>query len=212
MSFFEAHDFELGQTFGNSAAAVSGSPDSAAVGKESWFEDKDPSQGTSSRRSNRLKLVRAVRNVCVVGSGGELANGNLLPKKLVQFATGSFNSHVDGYAGATTAGRAGTQAWPVDEFLPSTGVVPNDIFYIVMKGPAIIKPALSALTANVVIGDRLVAITAATSGATTSGRFDAPNYNVATTVLALEITNYIGRALSALTTTQGTDLLVDVQA
>ena len=56
----------------------------------------------------------------------------------------------------------------VDEHLPSGGVAVNDVFWLTVKGPTEVSVALSGT--DVVVGDRLVAIVAATSGATTAGR------------------------------------------
>jgi hypothetical protein len=99
----------------------------------------------------------------------------------------------------------------VDEFLPAAGVPANDLFYIVVRGPATVITSLSDMSADVVVGDRLVAITAVTSGATTSGRVQPLPGATSSTALANEILNTVGYALSAKTTANtNADLLVEV--
>ena len=135
----------------------------------------------------------------------------LEPKRLVVWET-RFKS-VDGYSSTTAVEVAGV----VDPFLPSTGVPNGDIFHLLVDGPVLIKSQLSTLGANVSAGDLLYAITAATSQATTAGRFTAwgGTFSLTQTTDGTEanvIRNAIGRAMSALTTgNTNTDTLVDLQ-
>ena len=201
----EAPPFGLGETFSNNFATSGSTADGTQYeGKEYVFEDINPQ--TKTTRSNQYKRVRIVRNISA---------GVLLPSRLVQFgltpnSNGVYGGQVDGYA-STTAQRC----YPVDEFLPAAGVQVNDLFYIVVDGPAVILTDLASLAPSIAVGDNLVSQTAATSGATTAGRLIDQNTasltNGATAVLANQIQNMIGRAMSAATTNQtNTGILVQV--
>ena len=136
--------------------------------------------------------ARLVRNVSGIA---------LLPGRLVIYKAGFNDKRVDGYT-STTAQRA---AGVVDPYLPTAGVPNGDLFWIVISGTVPVRRALSNSAADDAENDVLYAITAATSQATTAGRFtrwvgtfsaaettDGTAFNV--------ITNNIGRAMSACTT------------
>jgi hypothetical protein len=167
-------------------------------GKEWVFEDIDPA--TKTARTGRYVRCRIVRNV---------SGAALLPKRVAKFQKSGTNcgARVDGYANVTA--EAG---FPVDEFLSAAGVPNNDLFWLVMEGPAIVTTSLAADAGNnFAVGDKLVAATAATSGATTSGRAEKQVLTGATQPLADQIQNAIGRALTARTTgNTGVDVFVEV--
>jgi hypothetical protein len=180
------------------------------VGKEWSFEDIDygaTAQGARPSRTARAVTCRLVKN----GSGGAL-----LPKRLVRFKTGAgpeYGAVVDGYA-RTTAERS----YPVDEFLPAAGVPNGAYFWVVVEGPAKVLTPLAGAEFNgdVTEGSRLVALTAATSGATTAGRVAVENFTGSTQTadyafIHNNLANMVGRALSARTTgNTNADLLVEV--
>ncbi len=195
--------FGRGQTFYNG-----GTIDSANLGglnlegKEWLFEDMDySSQALGVARTNRYVLCRCVRNVAAAA---------LLPKRLASYqaTAGNYTQRVDGYATTTAARVAGV----VDEWLPAAGVPVNDLFWIVIEGPTLVITDLAGGANNVWnIGDVAVALTAATSGATTAGRPAPQDLTGATALLGNQIQNHLGRALSAKTTANtNADLLMDV--
>lgn len=148
-------------------------------GKEWRFEDTIYGTG-------QYVYVRCVRN------SGTFA---LRPARLVTFDTSFYGLRVNGYAATTAAA-----AFPVDELLPAAGAPVNDLFYIVVEGPALVLTPLDGGADNVInVGDMLNAITAATTGATTAGRV-ASIVASATTNSGQAINNVIGRAMSAATT------------
>lgn len=100
----------------------------------------------------------------------------------------------------------------VDEYLPSTGCLPNDLCYIVIEGPSLCLTGLAADATNVInVKDRLVALAGTSSGSTTAGRVGTQILTGATAPLAKQIQNVLGRAMSAKTTTNtNADVLVDV--
>ncbi len=223
--------FERGQTAsGLFATATSGATpvisatDFLNIEGQIWeFDDINyaSTEAVKPLRSNKKVWCMAVRN-----SSAAIA---ILPKRLVVLQTdyGYANTttntdatagplglaRVQGYArmGADTA-VAPSRCYPVDEFLPSGGVAQNDVFWIVIKGPAIVKTALAQFTA-ITQGLPLVAqtITTAAATSTTTGAGRAIIYAEATTHSFLTSGRIIGAAMSACTS-QGyhVDILCDV--
>lgn len=166
------------------------------------FEDVDLSSGYTSariKRTNQRVQCRLVKNSSGIA---------LLPKRGVTFKAGTNQQEVDGYVRTTSAECAGI----VDEWLPAAGVANGDYFWIVVQGPTLVLSSLAGNAENVISErDPLVGLTAATSQATTAGRFVSQDLTGATAVLGNAIQNAIGRALSAKTTAQTNgDILVDM--
>jgi hypothetical protein len=183
MSLLVDPPFSLGQTLGVSSTADG----TGWVGAVKQFPDVDPATGKI--RSNRVKTCVAVRNAAAVA---------LLPKRVVRFklsAGTAVFSEVDGYAAETNEERVGV----VDEHLPASGVAVNDVFWVTIAGPTEVAVALSGTA--VAVGDRLAAITAATSGATTAGRVTPSSVGAATTGSGNNGIGVIGRACSVGATT-----------
>lgn len=178
------------------------------LGKEWVFEDLDYStRGARAARTNRLVTCRLVKN----SSGAAI-----LPRSLCQFKTGNGPDY-----GAIVAGQTTTTAqhgYPADEWLPSTGVPDGAYFWIVVRGPAtVLTPMAGAeFNGNITEGTVMVALTAATTGATTAGRVAVQNItgsSQATDYSSLlnQAENMVGRALSAKTTgNTNSSLLVEV--
>lgn len=182
MSLYVDPPFSLGQTLGVSSTADG----TGWVGVVKVFPDVNPSTGKV--RSNRVKKCVAVRNT---------SGAALLPKRVVRFDVtnaGKLLGDVDGYAALTNNELVGV----VDEFLPSGGVAANDIFWVTVDGPTEVSHALSGTA--VAVGNRLAAITAATSGATTAGRVTPSGVGAATTGAGDNSLGVIGYAISAGTT------------
>jgi hypothetical protein len=193
MSLYVDPPFSLGQTLGVSSTADG----TGWVGTVKVFPDVNPTTGVI--RSNRVKKCVAVRNA---------SGGALLPKRVVRFArdtagTAVFSS-VDGYAAIGGNEFVGV----ADEFLPSAGVASNDVFWVTVDGPTEVSAALSGTA--VAVGDRLAAITAATSGATTAGRVTPTTVGAATTGADNAGLGVIGYACSA-GTTNGSAVLAIVR-
>lgn len=191
-------------------AGVSGVTDQANwEGQIRVFEDLDYSvQGAKPNRSNRPVKCMCVRNVSA---------GVLLPGRLGTLKVDGVNilGQVDGYARTTAA--PGTVA--IDEFLPAAGVAVNDLFWVVIEGPALLKTPIAGADFNgdIAVGQNLVALTAVTSGATTAGRVACQNITGSTqaadyTFLVSQIMNCVGQALSAKTTgNTAADILVNMR-
>lgn len=205
MSKKESPFFERGKTFYGPAV-----PDSAALqgvdleGREFEMEDYDyasTARPLPLRTRNTMVRVRIVRNVSGI---------SLLPKRLARFTTtagAASLTRVDGYGYAT----ADAVVAPIDEFLPAAGVQNNDLFYVVMDGPCLFLTDLAGAANNVInVGGVLVALTAASSQATTAGRVAPQDLTGATALLGAQIQNRLGRALSAKTTANtNADVLVN---
>jgi hypothetical protein len=156
----------------------------AGVVKE--FTDVNPITGQV--RTNRRKVCVAVKNTSA---------GALLPKRIVSFntAAGKLLTEVNGYSRLTNEERVGV----VDEWLPASGVTVNDIFWVTVDGPTEVTAAVSGTA--IAAGDRLAAITAATSGATVAGRATPASTG------ATDVQGAIGYAMSAGTTADGSAVL-----
>lgn len=179
-------------------------------GMEWEFEDLDYSvQGVKTPRSGKRVRCRLVRNASGIA---------LLPKRAViyQETAGNFLKRVDGYGNITADMIAGI----VDEWLPSAGVSANDLFWIVVEGPTNCLTDLAGADNNVIgIADHIIALTAATSQATTAGR--VYSWNAALTFTSTQTTdgtlgkvlhNIIGQSLSAKTTANtNASVLVDLK-
>ena len=167
--------FARGDTFYNLFAASTQSTSDGIQyeGKEWVFEDYSPQ--TKLYRSGRPVVCRIVRNVSGIA---------LLPGRVARFAAGAlaangapggvFGGQVDGYAApaANPADFTSLQSYgvPVDEYLPTAGVQNNDLFWVVVQGPAGVLTDLATLSPSINVGDLVIAQTAATSQATTAGR------------------------------------------
>lgn len=205
--------FGRGQT-----AGVTGATDADhLVGRDYWFPDVNWNATTLVKplRSNRWVKVRAVRNSSGI---------TLVPKRLAMLASHGIASTTlfVGTAGTAATGQVvgycrdhRVPSYPIDEFLPSAGVVANDIFYIVLQGPCIVKAPSTAMTADVTAGDFVTALTGATSAitaGTTTGAGWLNSYDSSTNATTVaSVLAILGRALSAMTS-QGTtqDVLIDV--
>lgn len=88
-------------------------------------------------------------------------------KRLVSFDPAYFGQRVIGYT--ATTGQA--NAVVTDDALGPNGVVVNDLFWCIIKGPCLVKTALAGDAGNVIAqGDNLAALTAAATTSTTAGR------------------------------------------
>src|SRR5579859_4055222 len=192
--------FSRGETFYNifSSSTQSTSDGIQLEGKEWVFEDINPS--TKQYRSGQYVTCRVVRNVSGIA---------LLPSRVARFANapvgnsapgGQYGGQVDGYINTTPNANFNDQnshGYPIDEFLPTAGVQNNDLFWVVVKGPASVLTDLASLSPNILVGDFVVGQTAATSQATTAGRVIDINANTASaTVMAANAALYLGRVIS----------------
>lgn len=131
-------------------------------------------------------------------------------KRLVTFQSGYYGKRIDGYARLPA-----TESYPIDEEMGSATVPDNDLCYIVVKGPCLVKTSLGGNAENVLTAlDYVMSITAATSQCTTAGRLIAATYaitgNTAVTQLK-EIMGALGRCITARTTDNtNTDTLVHI--
>lgn len=196
MSVRKNPPFPRGATLG-----VTTTTDGTNIEGTIWdFEDISPITGI--RRSGATCRCLAARNVSGV---------TLLAKQVVNFQSSGLN-RLARFIGAAIV--PATRAFPIDEYLPSTGVVANDICWLVVEGPAMCQQTYVAdSTGTMPDGSSLVAATGAASTNTT----DSGKVGVA--VLAATswndtvhpVLNRIGFALSAKTSANtGTDVLVHV--
>lgn len=208
MSRDENPYFARGTTF-NAGNTINTSPFDGVYleGKEFIFEDVDPRAAAASpgsspgQRTGRYVKCRIVRNVSGIA---------LLPMRLVSGDTTAprYTTRANGYTDLAAQDWLGV----VDEYLPAAGVPANDLFWVTVAGPTLILTDLAGGANNVIaVGTRMVALTAATSQATTAGRVYPQDLTGATAVLGGQVYGVVGRALSAMTTAQtNTGVLVDM--
>lgn len=171
------------------------------VGSVKCFEDLDHSLAVPTHRTHHQVECRLVKNSSGIA---------LLPKRLVTFKAGTNRTEVDGYA--TTTAADGKSVVVVDEWLPAAGVPANSYFWVVIEGPTEVLTDLAGGANNLIPEDTvLVALTAATSQATTAGRVAPQDLTGATAPLGNQIQGAFGRAMSAKTTANtNADLLAYV--
>lgn len=180
------------------------------AGKEYLVEDVDLSSSYNPGRTKRTKRfvrLRLVKNTAAIA---------LRPMRSVSFKAATLKAEVDGYTTTTAANWAGI----VDEWLPAAGVPVNDYFYIAVGGPTRVLTDIASGANNVWTEDStiLVALTAATSGATTAGRVYPQDLTGSSSItdystIANQVQNRIGIALSASTTAEtNSGKLVDLFA
>jgi hypothetical protein len=155
------------------------------------FSDRDSTAvGPNVLRSQKRVTMALVRNV----SGAVLAS-----KATVSWATGQRNKRVGGYCSVDFAEVAGV----VDEFIGSAGVPNNDLFWLAVKGPALIRKSLAAdATCLIPEGTVITALTANGTTATTAGRIQPFIPTSVVTQAISSVLNRVGRAISASTTSQ----------
>lgn len=203
MSLHVDPPFGLGQTLGLTEPAYDGNWTGQVTPGVNWlgavkvFPDANPLTGAV--RSGRVKTCVVVKNTSGI---------TLLPKRVVRFAVGTAGlapfTTVDGYSSVTNEERVGV----VDEFLPATGVANGEAFWVTVEGPTEVAVALSG--ADVVVGDRLAAITAAASTGTTAGRVTKSAVAAGTQLGNDNSLGVLGRACSAGATT-GSNVLAIVK-
>ena len=143
-------------------------------------------------------------------SGGEVvcilvrndSGTTLLPGRVCTWKSTYQGRRVDGY---TRLDQGQPVAGIVDEFLPAAGVADDDLFWLVVRGPALVKKALNGNT--LAKDDFVVAITAATSQATTAGRIMSIASTSDATNGASQVLNRIGIAMSSSATTDANVLV-----
>ena len=184
----EAAPFARGETFNNGGPIdLVNLGGTNLEGKEFVLEVNTPDAYSQADPSGRLVRVKVVRNV----SGVALKPGRIA--RYSAASTAPYETQTDGYAVSVADRPAGV----VDEFLPAAGVLPNDLFYLVIKGPVtIVQGATTA--ANVAIGNRLVvAAYGSTAGDDLGGRLALQDLTGATAPLANNIQGSFGFAAAA---------------
>lgn len=174
--------------------------------KQSFPDTIAPSAGNKERiRSGDRCLAILVRNT---------SGSTLLPGQAVSWASGYRGRRVDGLVRTTAAPVAGI----VDDHLAAAGVRNGDMFWLIVGGPCLCKTSLAGNAENVISQEgALVALTAATSGATTAGRVVAQSLTASSQLtdyssVINQANNLIGHAMSAKTTgNTNADVLVYLQ-
>jgi hypothetical protein len=210
MSGSPAIPFGLGQTYYGTGGTIPSTPtqSKALVGFtgtffEDWTHSGNYAAGPRARETQEEVDAILVRNAAGV---------NLLPGRVAKWEDEVART-VGGYTTLTAEYAAGV----IDPRLPSAGVRDGDLFWLIRRGPCLLKTALEGDANNVInAGDILYALTAATSQAITAGRVQ-PWAGTQTSTSTTDGTgskivfNNFARALSAKTTANtNADLLARV--
>jgi hypothetical protein len=164
-------------------------------GKTWLFEDLDysVSAGVKPYRTGKYVKCMCVRNVSAAA---------MLPKQVVHMKTSGSGKEFAGQVD-TIGATVGQRAYPVDEFLPAAGVAVNDLFWVVVEGPATVTSD-TAGTTTITVGLYVI------PGSGTAGRVVAQDMTVAAgTATFAQINGAIGVAITA-TSGNSQDLLIDV--
>lgn len=189
--FMENPPFPRGTTFG-SGATVAATDGPQYEGKEYFFPDVNPNN-PGSFRSNAVVRCRVVRN-----NSGVAINA----KKICKLDKGGA-ANEDNYSKVSgLTATAADKGYPADEYLSSAGAAANDLFYVVVNGPATVTSDSAGAT-NFAVGQVVV------PGATTTGSVVTQDTTQVGANLFNQINNAIGKALQAVNAVS-TDLLVDV--
>lgn len=174
---------------------TTGTTTKAIEGIIKTFRDLDysnVSNGVAAPRSGGEVTCILVRNSSGIA---------LLPGRVCVWKVNAVGKEVDGYTAedALVGTRLAIPAGVVDEFLPAAGVADDDLFWLVVRGPCLVKKSLDANTLTE--GQAVVAITAATSQATTAGRIISYVQTSNATVASNQAWQKIGIAMSTSATT-----------
>lgn len=189
--------FDRGKTFlGKTIALADYGSSNHMEGVPGLFQDEDPSD-----RTKKLSGMQVHAVICRNDSATTLYAG-----ELVTWQALFLGRRVDALTSDTdpTNGVAGV----VDDFLPSTGVLDGDLFWLIQGGPTRAKcPATGTdLSGAIVEGDLLAA------HVSQDGRVDPylnTNTDTATGAIAGEVQNVIGVAIDAAAdSTASNDLMV----
>lgn len=201
MSRHNDQPFDRGQTLYGPDATIDANDLQGAhlLGMEKEFEDLDygsTSPGALPHRTGEKVVCRLVRNTSGV---------TLLGKRLVKL--NAAGTEATGYATVEAERCAAT-----DEWLTSAGVRANDVFWAVVRGPAVVTTPVagSDFGSDIAAGDRLQSMTTSGNSTTTgttahNGRANKFTTVAATTVaqfnsLMNHVTHFVGTAISARTT------------
>jgi len=147
--------------------------------------------GADSTSTNNAVLCRLVRNTATITLEG---------KRLVTWEAGYIGKRVNGYARTDYEPNV---AGVIDDRL-TNGLPANDMGWLVVQGPVLVKSALSDYAADLSAQGRVACITAATSQCTTAGRITpfsvTTSYTTAATETHTKILGILGRAISGRTT------------
>lgn len=165
-------------------------------------------KGLTGRNSNEYVYLKVVKNSSGIA---------LLPKRLAKpkiSSTIGFETEIAGY---TTVDAE--DCYPIDEYLPASGVPDANYFYVVVGGPATVLTSLAGDARNVISEMNMLTNTAgATTGATSGGRAQLQNIQASTVNAtageenAEQIQRALGRAVSNKTTNNtDADLLMHVR-
>lgn len=210
MSFPTDPPFQRGSTFYNGETIVT-PPSGDFLGgynleglEYTWQDSELPGGGYGT---GLLVRCRVVRN----STGGPVLPGQLVSLNATSRAIDNA-AVLPGTNADSIARTTATHGYPADEFLPAAGVPNGDLFYVVVGGPCLMKTAQSG-TVTLAVDQKVVGGTMAGTTSADAGAIVAQDTSGATSALATQIQNAVGRAMSACSSNgTGQPVLVNVGA
>lgn len=213
--YYENPPFELGETLDGTASDGTTLINSHLLGM--IFEFPAKQVGAADNRGNKSRYTgKAIKAICLRNTSGIRLYGKRIGV-LNGAGTAGYDAlhNCDGYAAGGIGNRA--QIVVIDEYLATTGVADDDLFWGIIAGPVkVLVPALgSGFNGDIAVGNLLVNSTGTTSQSLTqSGRVANVTMNATTGLTdAFQMAaNVVGWALSARTTqesTAGVDVLIN---
>lgn len=218
--YLENPPFELGETLDGTASDGTTLINGHLLG--TIFEFPAKTVGAADNRGNKSRYSgKTIKAICLRNTSGIRLYGKRIGVINQAAAAGYDGMHVcDGYAAGGVGNRS--QIVVIDEYLASTGVADDDLFWGIIAGPVkVLVPAVGAdFNGDIAVGNLLVNSTGTTSQSLTqSGRVSNVTLTAATAGNTLNgyngfqmAANAVGWALSARTTqesTAGTDVLIN---
>jgi hypothetical protein len=187
MALFENPPWPRGSTFGG-GATVASTDGAQYEGKEYYVADNDPT--TAKLRTNRFVKLRIVRN----NKGSTLTAP---AKKILKLDLGGAAIQDVGSKVSDFTASASDKGYPCDEYI-SGNVVANDLFYIVVEGPAKCTTDSAGSINFTTLG------TACVPGAGTAGLIVVQG-----SISLTQIQNAIGKSMESVNA-NSTDITIDV--
>ncbi len=212
MPRMEAPPFKRGETFYNNGIVTVPTPATNDFlggfnyeGMEYEWEDSQlPGGGYGTGLNTRVRVVRNSTGSVVLP--GQLVSLNAVARVLDSAVV------LPGTNADTICRTTAAHGFPADEFLGTAGVPNGDLFYVVVSGPCLMKSAATG-TPTVSVDGKMVCGTMAGTTSADAGCLVVQDTSGATTALAAQIQNAVGRAMSALTASNtSTAVLVNVGA
>lgn len=185
--------FQRGHTYYEGSTPPTSSLHPELEGKCYTIEDETSNVGVVGHRTGKSVRLMVVRNVSAAA---------IHPKEVCEIKNNGTAKEFCGQVSGIAA-TVGELCYPADEYLPAAGAAINDLFYVVVEGPATVTSD-SAGDTTVNPGEWVI------PGAGTAGRVIGQDITVAAGAATFnQIQGAIGRCITPVAGVS-TDFLIDV--